>query len=125
MSGTLVGSAALGAPRPCDNDQTYWFTEPVAAPRREPHVHLLPRFDEYLVAYRRREDVVDAAMGKPQSISLVATPVVVRDGKVIGSWRHDKPAMTTTTLATTLTGPEQRSLDAAIKRFLRFLADPP
>jgi len=106
------------------NDQTYWFAEPVAAPRREPHVRLLPRFDEYLVAYRRREDVVDPAMGKRQSIDLLASPVVVRDGKVIGSWRRDKPAMTTT-LAATLTGPEQRSLDAAIKRFIGYLADPP
>jgi hypothetical protein len=63
-------------------------------------------------------------MGKRQGIDLLATPVVVRDGKVIGNWRRDKPAMTTT-LAVTLTAPEQRSLDAAIKRFIGFLADPP
>jgi hypothetical protein len=106
------------------NDQTYWFTEPVAAPRSEPRVRLLPRFDEYLVAYRRRDDVVDAALGKGQDIDLLATPVVVRDGKVIGSWRRGKPAMLTT-LAATLTAPERRALDAAIGRFIGFLTTAP
>lgn len=46
------------------DDQTCWFVEPVSAPRGQPPIHLLPRFDEYLVAYRRRDDVVDPALAK-------------------------------------------------------------
>lgn len=102
------------------DDQAYWFVDTVAAPGNAPRVHLLPRFDEYLVAYRRRADVIDAAMGKHERIDLLATPIVIRDGKAIGSWRRGKPAPTTT-LAAALTGPERRALDATIQRFIGFL----
>lgn len=106
------------------NGQPYWFAEPVAARRGGARIHLLPRFDEYLVAYRRRADVVHAAMGERHGINLLVTPVIVRDGMVIGNWRYAKPAITTT-LATALTAPERRALDAAIKQYLGFLGAGP
>ena len=59
----------------------------------EPVAHLLPNFDEYLVAYRDRSAALvpglryDAA---DFSFGSILSNVVLVDGKVRGSWRKGK-----------------------------------
>ncbi|MHB8460256.1 MAG: DNA glycosylase AlkZ-like family protein, partial [Candidatus Limnocylindrales bacterium] len=54
-------------------------------------VHLLPNYDEFLVAYRDRTASLDAA----RSVDLAAfplgsilAPVIIVDGQVWGSWKR-------------------------------------
>jgi hypothetical protein len=112
------------------DDQPYYVAaaEPVAR-RRAPTVHLLPNFDEYLVAYKHRasvtHDAIPAAVGS--SVALLSTPIVVLDGRVIGTWRRvaTRAAVTVTTqLVTPLDAPQRRALDLAVARYGRFLGVP-
>ncbi|MEO7733762.1 MAG: crosslink repair DNA glycosylase YcaQ family protein, partial [Kofleriaceae bacterium] len=111
-------------------EQAYYLAAPAPAPRlRAPVVHLLPNFDEYLVAYKHRASVTDpgvpAAVGTP--IALLSTPIVVLDGRVIGTWRRTI-TRTAVTVATTLAAPLDRAqraaLDVAVARYGRFLGLP-
>jgi hypothetical protein len=86
MLGTALESERVG-------DDTYW-----AAARRtsrrtrrgSPRVHLLPSYDEYVVAYRNHTPIVEAGHAKALSIrgGLVGASVVIVDGRVAGSWRR-------------------------------------
>lgn len=106
---------------------TYWFVERASAPRaHKPAIHLLPSFDEYLVAYRHREVAVDAALARRlgSRLDLLATPVIVRNGLVIGSWRRMPDGAVATRLLVTLQPTERAALAAAVERFRRFLDEP-
>jgi hypothetical protein len=108
--------------------QIYWFVE-TAPVRAAPRILLLPSFDEYLVAYRHRELAIDAAIAKRlgSRIDALGTPVVVRDGKVIGSWRAtpDERSAVKTRLFATLTPAERTALAASVERFARFVEPAP
>jgi len=85
----------MSRPRRLDLDgRTYWTLGPAPRAARATGVHLLPIYDEYLVAYRDRDAV-------PQGPALVASrgggyatfqhAVVVR-GQVAGTWRISQTA---------------------------------
>ena len=55
-----------------------------------PRVHLLPSYDEYVVAYRDHAPIVEADHAKTLSIrgGFVGAAVLTVDGRVAGSWRR-------------------------------------
>jgi hypothetical protein len=77
-------------------DDTYWLPPPHNARARRPtrhaspRVHLLPSYDEYVVAYRNHAAIVDAGHAKTLSIrgGFVGAAVMTVDGRVAGSWRR-------------------------------------
>jgi hypothetical protein len=107
---------------------TYWTIGP--APRgatRDRSVHLLPIYDEYLVAYRDREavphGVVTSRFGGPTNFQHA----LVIAGQVAGTWRTTrKPhaVQIDTVPLRRLTGPEKRGLAEAVSRYERFLCAP-
>ena len=73
------------------NGQLYWMGPLLNAPDyAAPSVHLLPSFDEYLIAYKDRR----AALGTLNLSQIVNAgnglfkPVVVVDGQVVGTWKR-------------------------------------
>jgi hypothetical protein len=72
------------------DEESYWF--PGSTPRSKGKgaaIHLLPAFDEFLIAYRDRSSVLPS----PDHLRVVSSngifrPVIVADGKVIGIWRR-------------------------------------
>jgi hypothetical protein len=55
----------------------------------DPVVHLLPNYDEYLVAYQDRSHALDPLhAGQLGRELLVANNVVLVNGRVVGSWRR-------------------------------------
>lgn len=54
---------------------------------KSPAAYLLPPFDEYLVAYRDRSAVLDAARGLI-SRNGIFYPTIVLDGRVAGTWKR-------------------------------------
>jgi hypothetical protein len=57
-----------------------------------PATYLLPAFDEFTVAYKHRDDVLDPQYGGECFYGL--KPVVVHNGKVVGTWtRTEKKGM--------------------------------
>jgi len=67
--------------------KTYW-SSPRERPARAKRglVHLLPNYDELLIAYRDRESMVDASV--QLAAASIINHVVVRDGRVFGGWKR-------------------------------------
>ncbi len=99
-SGLRVADAqsAIGALGPAlesrrAGNDTYWAaaaSDATAPARAGPRVHLLPSYDEYVIAYRNHAPIVEAAHAKTLSIrgGFVGAAVVLVDGRVAGSWRR-------------------------------------
>jgi hypothetical protein len=69
--------------------QDYWLAaaKPAASPA-SPTAWLLPPFDEYTVAYKDRSAVLDPAHGGVISGNGIFYPVIVLDGRVVGTWKR-------------------------------------
>ena len=114
---------------------------PAPSRRAAPLVHLLPNYDEHVVAYRDHSHSFDPATrevgrtrgsdrrppgdrgpGEPLALHLIA-----RDGLVVGRWRRTferNQAVITTQLLTPLRPRETKALEQAAAKFGRFLEMP-
>jgi hypothetical protein len=107
---------------------TYWTVGAARSTTRKQLAHLLPIYDEYLVAYRDREVVphapsVTAAYGRPVNFQHA----VIVDGQVAGTWRITRTARAIAMRATMLrrlTPRERRAVADAAKRYERFQGAP-
>ncbi len=115
---------------------TYWSvgrsTAAAASPRAgsatEPAIHLLPIYDEYLVAYRDRVAVphgtaTDASGGG----AVLFQHVLLIDGKVAGTWRLRRPASAPgidVYPRVPLAAGERAGVERAAERYARFLGVP-
>jgi hypothetical protein len=107
--------------------RTYW-----SAPRssnatmRNPMVHLLPNYDEYLIAYRDHSASLGESLprGSPFFYDMLARHIVALNGRVIGGWwstTKKNEVSVRRKLAAPLSGPQERAFDAAAMRYGRFL----
>ena len=107
----------------------YWSVDPSpSGTPRERLVHLLPIYDEYLIAYRDR----DAVPHGPSVIPSGRTPVtfqhaLVIAGQVAGTWRTARGPRALSVKATalrTLKPRERRALAETVDRYQRFQGVP-
>ena len=73
--------------------QEYWMTgAAIDPPEAETSAHLLPAFDEYLIAYRDRKSVLELEY-KSRAISSngVFRPVILVNGVAVGTWKRPTP----------------------------------
>src|SRR5215210_2619384 len=101
----------------------YWTVGRLrSAPRPKPSLHLLPIYDEYLVAYRDLQVVPRPAylMGNFQHALVI-------EGQVAGTWRttasRKAVAVTVETLRP-LSAYERRRLEREVTRYSRFIGTP-
>ena len=87
-------------------------------PKRDVTAHLLPIYDEYLVAYRDRAAVPHATLPRGSAISFQHALVI--DGQVAGTWRVRNLEMTITPIRA-LTARERKATRDAAARYERFL----
>jgi hypothetical protein len=72
-------------------ENTYWSAPPKRLPHRSPTVHLLPNFDEFLVAYRDRSASLDPARGfdtAPFPSGGILAQTVIWNGQIWGGWKR-------------------------------------
>ena len=105
----------------------YWSIgrPPVRGSKPGTAVHLLPGFDEYLVAYRDRQAVPHDLYATP-SFRLAAGALVI-GGQVAGAWRTipgDKGLVVQVETTNRLAGGVRRGLARAAARYGRFLGVP-
>lgn len=102
------------------NGWEYWFAQPAAGPTGAA-TYLLPAFDEFTVAYKYRDDVLDPQFGPSSFYGL--KPIVVHNGRVIGTWTRTekKGEVEVETVAFRPAKPvPARSLGAATKKYTDF-----
>jgi hypothetical protein len=105
---------------------TYFRAElPPRASRRKSACHLLPAFDEYLVAYRNRDALLDPRHAKRLNAGGgMLHPSIILDGRMIGTWRREI-ARAAVAIEVDLFDPpapeEKEAIAGAAKRFGHFL----
>lgn len=80
--------------------------------------HLLPAYDEYNVAYKDRQMVLDGS----ESLTTwdLLGPVVVVDGKAVGTWKRTGEEITLS-VSRSLSEVERVAVDGAVERYRRFM----
>jgi Winged helix DNA-binding domain len=103
---------------------TYWFRPSRVPPEPKPApIHLLPAYDEYLIAYKDRDVAVDDVRAKAGTFDPYAYFLMI-DGRLRGTWRRTigaKSATITVRPFRPLTRQEQRALIAEADRYGRFI----
>jgi hypothetical protein len=74
-------------------EQTYFVSTPLSFGEgqgvRLNEIHLLPAFDEYIISYNHRFDVIDKNHApKVFTNNGIFKPMIVHDGKIIGIWKR-------------------------------------
>lgn len=88
--------------------------------------HLLPAYDEYLIAYRERSHVLDAHHRAAAFNAWgIFRPVVLVGGLVAGNWTHKGACTKASDLCLFADAPavSDRSLEAAVARFRAFCGE--
>ncbi len=113
------------------NDKPYWFAPFTTIPTfQEPLIHLLPNYDEYLIAYKDRSLFFDPTLFTQNKRSLARAfygHIIVLTGRVIGGWRRiiGRSAVTIETdLLVAISSSETKALHAAAERYGAFLGLP-
>ena len=106
--------------------ETYWWSDENPAPVASPCMHLLPAFDEYVLAYRDRTLVLDTRYSKRLNAGGgMLSPVIVMDGRVVGTWRRVPLAPGKVSIRADMFGPvterERLALARAAQRYAEFL----
>ena len=71
--------------------KTYWFApHGRVASVPDPTVHLLPNYDEYLIAYKDHSASLDVRLpsGSGAMYEMLSRHIVVLNGRVIGGWKN-------------------------------------
>ena len=137
-SGLTIAAAreALSLAEPClaresVGDRTFWVSADSARsgpPSDGPVVHLLPNYDELLIAFRDRTDATDPGLpADARTSEALLAHIVVRDGLVVGGWRRafgGQSATVETDLLVWLDERERLALEAAVGRLAAFLRRP-
>lgn len=122
---------ALAAPalaREEVDGETYWLSPDARRTRpgeADGSVRLLPPFDEWLVGYKERGDVLDPA--HRDGVHALLSPTLVRGGRVIGTWTRSfgrSEAVLSASFFRTSWKPPAHALRSAAERYGRFVGRP-
>lgn len=105
--------------------QTYFRADRAPARAAGGAAYLLPAFDEYLIAYRDRDSVLDPKVVKHINAGGgMLGPCVVIDGRVVGTWRRELTRTVVSVEVRTFVAPppaHRRAIVAAARRYAAFL----
>lgn len=112
------GLQMIGARRVAEDALTYWMAgSGTVTAKPAPQVHLLPIYDEYLVAYRDRIAVPHTRADSAGTFR----PTLVIDGQVAGTWTTDRAGELRVAAARRLSAGEWRGIEHEVDRFSRFI----
>ena len=132
-SGLLTADAKRGleinrARHELVDGRTYWTIGPPPGAKRTGSVHLLPIYDEYIVAYRDRAAVPLATtrIASPSGGPVTFQHALVIDGTVAGTWRtaKNKEGVAIDVIPLRLNRAERRGITETAGRYERFLGAP-
>ena len=105
--------------------KTYWFApQPRAAAPAGPVVHLLPNYDEQLIAYRFRGNASDPKLTRRAPPGVFDGHLLAIDGLLVGGWRRELGSTQVQVQARPLrrlSRAERQALAASAARYAAFL----
>ncbi len=107
-----------------DGDRYWSARDDSARAETRRGAHVLPAFDEFLVGYTDRSASVDGPISRRIRGGGIVDPVVVRDGKVVGTWGRrtaGRQVVCSVRPLVRLDGATSRGLRLALQRYARFL----
>ncbi|MBL8257613.1 MAG: AlkZ family DNA glycosylase [Pseudoxanthomonas mexicana] len=119
-------SAASTLEQDTHDGVTWWWRPDAPAASRSRAVHLLPAFDEYLLGYRDRTPVLDAAQTRRIfSVNGLVAPTVIIEGRVAAAWKRGAAGGDEVVLdpLRALDDVEHAGIRHAAQRWRRFLGD--
>lgn len=135
---TALAAASPPLLRDTVSGREFWFAPdavaaaatvaPAAAPAASPVVHLLPNYDELLIAFRDRTDAMDPQLPPPARVAAeILNHVIVRDGLGVGGWRRKDEGRVIRVEVNPLVALDEAERDAlrgALDKLSAFLARP-
>ncbi len=108
---------------------TYWRVPGRSTSRSAPpSLHLLPNYDEYLIAYKDRQLFLNESRGTPLPTGMDQYGYfLIINGRLRGTWRkvvESKRVRVVVTTFTALTREEKRQLESEVDRFANFMQLP-
>lgn len=101
-------------------ESLYLFPRVEQTTSRSTHsAHLLPAFDEYNVAYKDRQVVLDG--DSSMSTWDLLGPIVIVDGKAVGTWKRTGHQHISVNLTKSLTKSRKLAVAHAVDRYAAFL----
>jgi hypothetical protein len=124
-----TGIAAAGLASLMAGGEVYWTAASDRARTRVPAdvVHLLPSYDEYLVAYQNRAAALHPALAGSLSGMQSLSPTMAVGGLVVGSWRRTigrGEIVIEIEPFARMAAPPAARLDAVAERYARFAGMP-
>jgi hypothetical protein len=128
-----LASASPALDREVIDGRTFWVAPgpglgPRSVPAAGPTVHLLPNYDELLVAFRDRSDGLDPDLPAPARVAEeILNHVIVRNGQMVGRWRRplvSGAAGLRLDPLVALDSVERGMLAAAVERYSAFVGRP-
>jgi hypothetical protein len=105
-------------------DTTYWMAQNRPAKIKSSGTHLLPAYDEYTVAYKDRSAVLNP-VHEQLARNGIFNPVIVSDGKVVGTWKRTINKANIVIEAKHFDTPAQSSLhQRAVENYAKFMGMP-
>jgi len=105
-------------------EKVYWKLRSREAATLPSHIaHLLPAYDEYFVAYKDRQSLLETHDGKPSLTSWdLLGPTVIINGRAVGTWKrtNDRKSIEMK-LTRAVKKTEQVAVDRAAARYAEFL----
>lgn len=107
--------------------QTYWHDPSAAVVTKEsPTIYLLPTYDELIVGYKDRSALFTVPLPKPDDPrdNIVFNPTIIRDGRLIGTWKRTLKAKSVVIDANPLapmSEEEARAFTVAAARYAAFV----
>jgi winged helix DNA-binding protein len=120
----------IGASQETIDGLNYWTVDdsPAVDMKRAGNIHLLPIYDEYLVAYRDREAVPMPGSFAPTGGGLMRIQnTVVKTGQVVGTWKNGSNGSELSVQlmnAKRVARQDRMALSDSVERYSRFLGVP-
>ncbi len=104
--------------------RTYWMPDnTIDLPSLKTKAYLLPAFDEFAIAYKDRDALVNPKYLK-QARHVIFDPAIIVDNQVVGTWKRTVKAKSVDVhlnLFGSLNKTQEKAVEAAVSRYRKFL----
>jgi len=121
----MIGSSLLKDT--CDDKEYYFFDTELKDVKKLQSTFLMPDYDEYGMAYKNREAMIDPEVISMQKLTkdMAYTHFIIVDGKVAGTWRRSqsgKQLELETNYFAPIAKTKEQTVDKAMKKYLKFFS---